>query len=63
MCEVINRRLSVTINGHMANIFRQKQPKREFSLISKLTTIDFLQINGLHQKQNNVVYYKETCIE
>jgi hypothetical protein len=32
---VINRKRSLTINGRMTNIFSKKEPKSEFSLISK----------------------------
>jgi hypothetical protein len=40
----------------------KKRPKREFLLISKANTYDFLQTNGLHQKPNNVIYVKERCV-
>jgi hypothetical protein len=59
---VIGDSLSLTINRYMASIFGQKRPKREFSLISKAKTYGFLQTNGIHQKLNNVVYAKETCV-
>jgi hypothetical protein len=62
MGEVINKRLSLKINGHMANIFDAKRPKRKFSLISKANTYRFWQTNDLHQKPNNMVYVKETCV-
>jgi hypothetical protein len=41
MCEVSNMRLPLTINGHMANIFIRKRPKREFPLTSKANNYGF----------------------
>jgi hypothetical protein len=61
-CVLCNSIVSLTINGHMASIFGQKRPKREFSLILKANTDRFLTNNGLHQNQNNVFYVKETCV-
>jgi hypothetical protein len=41
MCGISNKRLSLTINGHMASIFGRKRPKHEFLLISKANTYGF----------------------
>jgi hypothetical protein len=42
MCVISNRRLSLTINGHIDIIFGPKRPKREFLLISKANIYCFL---------------------
>jgi hypothetical protein len=42
----------------MASTFGKQMAKQEFSLISRLTPMDFLRTNSLHQKPNNVVYVK-----
>jgi hypothetical protein len=40
-CVLINRRVSLTINGHMACIFGRKRSKGEFLLISKANNYGF----------------------
>jgi hypothetical protein len=36
--------------------------KPSFSIISRLTPMDFWPRNGLHQKSKNVIYGKETYV-
>jgi hypothetical protein len=62
MCGVSKRRLSHTIDGHMANIFGKKQPNREFSIILKSNTYEFFTDKLSPAKTKNMVYVKETCV-
>jgi hypothetical protein len=41
-CVISNRRVLLTINGHMTNIFGRKWHKRDFSLILKANNYGFL---------------------
>jgi hypothetical protein len=61
MCEVSNMRLSHTIVGHMASIFAKNNQSVSFYQYRRPATMNFWIINGLYQKQNNVVYVKEIC--
>jgi hypothetical protein len=47
------------INGHTTPNFDENSMNGHFKYFRRLTPMDFLPRNGLHQKSKNVIYGKE----
>jgi hypothetical protein len=62
ICGVRCMSLRSMINGHTTPNFNENSMNGHFKYYRRLTPMDFLPRNGLHQKSMNVIYGKETYV-